>query len=362
MIEEHLAIWALSEIDGVGPAILNKIIESFGSASAVFDSPKNVLIESESMNRHIVEKIKAPIDWDGIKSRCEKSIPDGAKMVVLTDPKYPGKLKNINDPSPYLYYVGDINIFEGPSLAIVGSRRPSDYGLRIASRLAGELASAGVLIVSGLAYGIDGAAHQSALEAGGKTAAVFGCGLDKVYPEGHAALARRISQTGCLLSEFPKGTKPERFNFPIRNRIVSGLSDGVLVIEASERSGALVTAKIALDQNRDVFALPGSVDNKLSYGPNELIKQGAIAVTSAKDIFDNFGWHLSKEPKSKAVDLGKLTKDELNLFGHLSVQPVHLDELNRKAGMGHGKIAEVLLNLELKGFIIRKPGNYVVKA
>ncbi len=224
------------------------------------------------------------------------------------------------------------------------------------------MAAAGVVIVSGLAYGIDGTAHQATLEAGGITAAVFGCGLDTIYPPGHRTLAQRIIESGCLISEFPMGTKPERFNFPVRNRIVAGLSDGVLVVEAGQRSGALVTASLALDQGRDVLAIPGSIENELSVGPNSLIKQGALTVTSADDIFANFGWHRSTATKERNYDLGKLSKDELAIFGLLSVQPVHLDEIGRGAALGPGKIAEALLNLELKGLIMRKPGNFVVKA
>jgi DNA processing protein len=287
---------------------------------------------------------------------------DGANFVAVTESAYPSKLKNIPDPPPFLYYQGSLDIFERPSLAVVGSRRPTDYGIRMTSRIVSELASTGVVIISGLAYGIDAAAHQAALESGGQTAAVFGCGLDIVYPAGHKALAQRIEQSGCLLSEFPEGTRPERFNFPVRNRIVAGLSDGVLVVEAGIKSGALVTAGIALEQGKDVLAMPGSVEAEQSLGPNNLIKQGAIAVTSAEDIFANFGWHRSDPAVRPAPDLSRLSKEELSMFSLLSVQPIHLDELSRRIALGPGKIAEALLNLELKGLIMRKPGNYVVKA
>jgi DNA processing protein len=362
MTDEKLAAWALSNFDGIGPASFVKLVAKFGSASAVFSGSENQFSEMELTSRNLIKKILSPQDWDGCRMRFEKAMVAGALFVAYTESQYPSKLKNIPDPPPYLYYRGDLGIFEQPSLAIVGSRRPSDYGLRMAARIAGELASAGVVIISGLAYGVDGAAHQATLDAGGKTAAVFGCGLDIVYPSGHRALAARIAESGCLLSEFAKGVRPERFNFPVRNRIVAGLADGVLVVEAGEKSGALVTAGIALEQGKDILALPGSVDCALSYGPNSLIKQGAVTVTSADDIFDNFGWYKSRAFKEPPRDLSKLSKDELAIFHLLSVQPVHLDEIGRKAQLGPGKTAEVLLNLELKGLIIRRPGNFVVIA
>lgn len=361
MIDEKLAVWTLSGIDGIGPAGFTALIEKFGSAARVLECSIDNLIAA-NLNPKIVHSIAIERDWEKQSEQFRLSIPDGAAVAALTDEEYPARLKNIASPPPYIYYKGDLSIFERPTLAVVGSRRPTDYGLRMASRIVGELASAGVVIVSGLAYGIDGAAHQAALEAGGVTAAVFGCGLDIIYPSGHKGLAERIMKEGCLISEFSKGTKPEPFNFPIRNRIVAGLSDGVLVIEAGEKSGALLTANIALDQGRDVLAIPGSIDSNMSYGPNALIKQGAVTVTSADDIFANFKWHKSDTPQKASFDLSKLTRDEHRIFEQISVQPVHIDELNRKAQLGPGKIAEALLNLELKGFIMRKPGNFIVRA
>jgi DNA processing protein len=362
MIDERLAAWALSDITGVGPSGFMHLIEKFGSAASVFESPFEKLLSAEVVSPKVIQKITSPKNWDDLAAKFTKTVPDGAQAVSLTEKEYPSKLRNITNPPPYIYYKGNIGIFEQPTLAVVGSRRPSDYGLRLTSRIVTELAAAGVVIVSGLAYGIDGTAHQAALEAGGITAAVFGCGLDTVYPPGHRTLAQRIIESGCLISEFPKGTKPERFNFPVRNRIVAGLSDGVLVVEAGQRSGALVTASLALDQGRDVMAIPGSIENELSVGPNSLIKQGALTVTSADDIFANFGWHRATATREHSYDLGKLSKDELVIFGLLTIQPVHVDEIGRRAGLGPGKTAEALLNLELKGFIMRKPGNFVVKA
>ncbi|HBC47381.1 MAG TPA: DNA-protecting protein DprA, partial [candidate division Zixibacteria bacterium] len=223
MIEEPLAAWALSEIDGIGAVGFLSLVEKFGSAANIFERSVDDLVSSETVNPNLAKKIVAPKDWDELSQKFRKTIPDGASIISLTEKGFPSKLRNITNPPAYLYYKGDITIFEQPTLAVVGSRRPTDYGLRLTSRIVSDLAAAGVVIISGLAYGIDGAAHQATLEAGGRTAAVFGCGLDTIYPLGHRALAQRIIQSGCLISEFPKGTKPERFNFPVRNRIVAGL-------------------------------------------------------------------------------------------------------------------------------------------
>jgi DNA processing protein len=362
MMDEKTAIWTLASLKGLGPAGVKRIIEHFRSAARVFDSDRSQLMASNLFTKSMVRKLSERKDREVLGELLEESTPSGAGFISISEPEYPQKLMNISDPPPYLYFKGNLDIFDGPSLAIVGSRRPTDYGRRIASRLAGELASTGVLIVSGLAFGIDAIAHQAALEAGGKTAAVFGCGLDYIYPPAHSSLAARIIESGCLLSEFPKGTRPERFNFPVRNRIISGLTDGVLVVEATEKSGALVTANLALEQDREVLAIPGNVESKCSYGTNNLIKQGAVPVTSVDDIMDNFGWYRSEVISRPDRDLSKLNANERALFDHISIQPVHVDELGRKSGLNPPRTSELLLNLEIKGFIMRKPGNYVVKA
>jgi DNA processing protein len=362
MMNEKTAIWVLAGINGLGAASVKKIVSHFGSAAGVFDADEGLLEASSLFTKPMIGQLMEKRDGQAMGELLQKSTPPGAGFVSISEPEYPEKLKNIGDPPPYLYFKGRLDVFDGPSLAIVGSRRPTDYGRRITPRLAGELASMGVLIVSGLAFGIDAIAHQAALEAGGRTAAVFGCGLDYIYPRAHSALASRIIESGSLLSEFPKGTRPERFNFPVRNRIISGLTDGVLVVEAAEKSGALVTASLALDQGRDVLAIPGNVESKFSYGPNDLIKQGAVPVTSVEDIMTNFGWHKSQVSSRPDRDLSKLSLGERALFDHISVQPVHVDELGRKSRLSPARISELLLSLEIKGFIMRKPGNYVVKA
>ena len=362
MMDDKTAIWALAGLNGLGPAGVKRIVEHFGSASSVFEINRGELVASRLFSESVIKQLSEKRDWEAMGNLLEKSTPSGAGLVAITEPDYPEKLKNISDPPPFLFFKGNLDVFDKPSLAIVGSRRPTDYGRRITSGLAGQLASMGVLIVSGLAYGIDAIAHQAALEAGGKTAAVFGCGLDYIYPPAHSALASRIIESGSLLSEFPKGTRPERFNFPVRNRIISGLTDGVLVVEAAEKSGALVTANLALEQDREVLAIPGNIESKFSYGPNDLIKQGAVPVTTIDDIMTNFRWHKSEVSSRSERDLSILTAKERALLDHITVQPIHIDELGRKSGLSPAGSSELLLNLEIKGFIMRKPGNYVIKA
>jgi len=361
MTDEKTAVWALTEIKGLGPAGVKKLIEKFGSAAAVFDSIAADYRDDDGASKAVIGHLRSKKDWAAIEERMRQAIPPRAEMIAFSDKNYPSKLKNIPDPPPYFYYKGDLKCLEGPSLAIVGSRKPTDYGRRMTAKLAGELASGGVTVISGLAFGIDAYAHEAALEAGGSTAAVFGCGLDYIYPPAHGDLAEKIARSGCVISEFPRGTRPERFNFPIRNRIISGLSDGILIVEAGEKSGALVTAAYALEHNRDVLAVPGSADSRLSFGPNDLIKQGAVPVTTVADILANFGWHNSVNSVRRNVDLSILTKEELVLYNQLSIQPIHLDDIAKKIKMGPARLAELLLNLEIKGLILRKPGSLVVR-
>jgi len=361
MIDEKTAIWALTGIKGLGKVGIRKLLEKFGSASNVFTSFSGGSYGDLEISEKLTRQLASPIDWNETSDKMLETIPYGAEMVCISDSEYPEKLRNIPDPPFYFYYKGSLECLEAPCLGIVGSRKPTDYGQRMTTKLTEELALLGITIVSGLAFGIDGFAHEAALRVGGKTAAVFGCSLDYIYPPSHRRLAEEIISSGCLISEFPKGTKPVPYNFPVRNRIISGLCEGVLVVEAAERSGALVTAGFALEQGRDVLAVPGSADSELSSGANNLLKQGAIPITGVQDILDNFGWQGSAGRKAEVVDLSALSDDETLLYRNLSIQPIHLDEVSNKLQMGPGRIAELLLNLELKGFILRKPGNFVVR-
>jgi DNA processing protein len=220
-----------------------------------------------------------------------------------------------------------------------------------------------LIIVSGLAWGIDSEAHQAAIDAGGATVAVFGSGIDIVYPKEHRKLANDIQNNGCLLSEFPFGTLPERHNFPRRNRLISGLSQAVVIIEAAEKSGALVTANLALEQGRDVFAVPGQADNPKSSGAINLIKQGAAVATSHEDILESLGWSIDKEIKEETQPVNiNLEPDEQKVCDLVGKGPAHVDELIRNLGLSTSKISTILLKLELAGIVVRRPGNFVARA
>ena len=359
--DDHLALWALSKISGIGSARINALIKQFGSPVDIFSSSKSELEKSKIVNKNQIDAIKNIKDFSKFENELKDSIPPDADFMTIIDDKYPSRLKNISDPPPYFYYKGDIEHLEGPVLGVVGTRMPSEYGKTITANIVSELSAKGVAVVSGLAYGIDSVAHKAALKSGGKTTAVFGSSLDIISPSANRKLAENINESGCLISEFPKGTAPAPYNFPVRNRIISGLAEGVLVVESREKSGALITARMALEQDRDIFAIPGNINSPASVGPNKLIKDGAIPVTCVDDIFAGLRWHIPNRPESDIKNEIKLSKEENKLFSELSLNPIHLDELSRKVDINPSKIHEVLLNLELKGYILRKPGNYIVR-
>jgi DNA processing protein len=290
---------------------------------------------------------------DGQLARIEK---EGWGLVSISDESYPHLLREIPDPPPVLFYAGDLAALAGPSICVVGSRRSSRRGLINASNIARDLSERGVHIVSGLARGIDGAAHEGALGGPGGTSAVLGCGLDIVYPSEHIPLVERIVERGCVLSEFPLGTPPLRHHFPRRNRILSGLSLGVTVVEADLASGAMGTAQWACDQNRDVFAVPGPIDYPGSRGPHKLIRDGATLVESAADIVAAFPF-LSAGKAGRAVRRGgspleALGDDERTLLAALDVDPKHIDELLRFCHIPPAVALSLLLDLEMRGIVI----------
>jgi len=265
--------------------------------------------------------------------------------ILLTDKNYPKLLKEIFDPPKELYIWGELKAEEKYPLAVVGTRKISSYGKQVAAPLVKNLAKAGLTIVSGLALGIDGLAHQAALDVGGRTIAVLGSSLDIIYPALHKKLAENIANSGgAVISEYPPGTRPAKYTFPARNRIVAGLSLGVLVIEAPEKSGALITARFALDQGREVFAVPGSIYNPNSIGCNKLIKMGAKPVTKAEDIFETFNLEFSTEPKK---EIKPETPEEEILLKFLSHEPVHIDELIKLSKLSPSAANSTLTIMEI---------------
>ncbi|WP_313885466.1 DNA-processing protein DprA [Desulfallas sp. Bu1-1] len=279
------------------------------------------------------------------------------KIIFFSDEGYPEQLKTIFDPPPVLFVRGQSRCLHETGVAMVGSRRASHYGLSVAESLSRQLAEAGVNIISGMARGIDAAAHRGALQAGGKTIAVLGCGVDVIYPRENGKIMVEIIRTGAVVSEFPPGAPPEAWHFPVRNRVISGLSKVVVVVEAAEKSGALITAHAALEQGRDVMAVPGNITSKLSRGANGLIKQGAAPVLGAEDILEELGVGVIFPPRASDPSEGvKLTEIEQKLNKIINFEPVPLEVIVQQSGVPAGEVMSALMFLEMKGLVRQLPG------
>jgi DNA processing protein len=281
--DEELHWLALRLVPGLGTRSFGRLIERLRTPQAVFRASRSEL-ESLGLAGAVAQSIVSGCTFDDAVGQQQRILDTGAALIPLTSPLYPPLLRAIYDPPPVLFARGRTELLHSLMLAVVGTRRPTPYGVTAAERLAGDLASAGLTIVSGMARGIDTAAHRSALAAGGDTVAVFGCGVDSVYPAENRRLALEIAERGLLISEFPMGSPAYPQNFPVRNRVVSGMCLGVLVVEGAQYSGSSITARLALDQDRDVFAVPGNITSKMSWGPNLLIKQGAKLVQEWNDV------------------------------------------------------------------------------
>jgi len=312
----------------------------------------------------LVSAFKEFDDWDWVERELGLMEKAGARLITLADPDYPARLKEIPDPPFFLYARGGLCLSSyDAALAIVGTRRPTHYGKRFAASLGGDMASLGALIVSGMARGCDMAAHKGALGAGGATVAVLGTGVDRCYPAEARKLYGEIGEKGLLVSEFPMGTGPTRYNFPRRNRIISGLSRGVLVVEAPLRSGAMMTSRLALEQNRDVFALPGPVTSYKSRGPNNLIKDGAMLVEGAGDIFASWGLSPALARLSEREEKGNSSKatvpiegNEAHILKTLEEGPLSIDAIASISGIKVQDLGGILLEMELKGLVSQSPG------
>ncbi len=350
---------ALLRAPGIGPRSFKSLIERFGSAEEIFAAPLDLLAAS-GLGKETLAWLRKP-DWSGVERDLRWLETPGRHCLVLQDAGYPPFLREIADPPPLLFVQGSVEALSRQQLAVVGSRNPSADGARLAREFARALAQTGFAITSGLALGVDAAAHAGALDGGGLTLAVAGTGLDQVYPRSHRGLVDAIvAQGGALISEFPSGTPPRAGNFPRRNRIISGLSLGVLVVEAAARSGSLITARMALEQGREVFALPGSIHNPLARGCNALIKQGAKLVESVADILDEFG--LPPPPRqslpSQDRALAELDPECRALLKFIAYAPTSVDTLVAATGMTPEVIASLLLVLELQGCIVSAAGGY----
>lgn len=352
---DPLAYWiGFNKVRGIGAARLRALLDYFGSVEKAWNAPGDALREIGLDRRSSANLLETRSKLD---LAAELTKIKQARVDVLTweDPRYPARLMAINDPPPVLYLRGELRPEDDWAVAIVGTRRASAYGKEAARVLAGDLARAGATVVSGLAVGIDAQAHRAALEAGGRTLAVLGCGVDIIYPWENKQLADDIVQHGALISEYALGAKPEASNFPPRNRIISGLSRGIVVVEAGEQSGALITAAFAADQGRDVFAVPGSIFARNSQGTNRLIRDGATPVLSANDVLEALNLTAVAQ-QVEAQMLFPADETEAQLFAQLAEEPLHVDEVSRAVGLPIATVTSTLALMELKG-LVRQVGS-----
>lgn len=369
---EERALVALSLVPGIGPGLSRALLARFGSAVEALHASKHRLTKVPGVGPKTAQALCAFDGGDQVDDQLRRAAQAEATLVPAWDARFPRRLRRIYDPPVLLWMRGRLQPQDARAVAIVGTRRCSDYGRRLAHRFAGALARRGCTVVSGLAYGIDRAAHEGALEAGGRTIAVFGTGIDRVYPAPHQRLARQIASggRGALLSEFPLGTGPDRGNFPTRNRVVSGLSAGTLVVESHAQGGALITARMAVEQNREVFALPGALTNSASVGPNRLIQRGhAKLVMTPDDLLEEL--NLPPLPEEREQDLSPapappsaadLSGPEKTLYEHLGTEPLHIDVLCEAADMDASSALVHLLSLEFKGLARQLAGKQFYRA
>ncbi|MFA5026918.1 MAG: DNA-processing protein DprA [Candidatus Methylomirabilota bacterium] len=356
-LTEREARWALGLVPRLGGVALAGLLESLGSARAVWSAPAERLMATPGVTRATAAAILAFPCVDRLREDAQRTAEAGLDALVWGDAAYPELLARIHSPPPILYLRGRLLPTDAKAVALVGARRSTAYGEGVAREMAGELARRGVTIVSGLARGIDAAAHRGALEAGGRTLAVLGSGLDTIYPPEHRAMAEEIAGAGGLLSEFPIGTPPLRLNFPRRNRIISGLSLGVVVVEAGVASGALITAHHALEQGREVFAVPGRVHARYSEGCHRLIKAGAALVDCWEDVLAELIPQLTPPCRTRPEPqpIPALAAEERRLFELLADGPLQIDALIARSGLPSGRVAALMVGLEMKG-VVRQQG------
>jgi DNA processing protein len=358
--ESDLAYWiALTRVNGIGPRRFDLLVQSLGSARAVWEAEPPSLADA-GLDRRSVQALLAARKRVDPGREIGHLGAMGVTAVTRLDERYPAALAEIYDPPPVLYVRGELDPPDTTAVAIVGTRGATTYGKMAAEQIARGLVEAGVTVISGLALGVDAAAHRGAVEGGGRTIAVLGNGLDRVYPSQHAQLAQQIAAHGALVTEFPLGTKPDAVNFPRRNRIISGLASGTLVIEAGERSGALITAAFAAEQGRDVYAVPGSIFSPASRGTNSLIRDGATPVTCAEDVLSELA--PGRAPRQLTVgDILPADATERALLDVLSGEPTHIDEVARLVSLPMSLVSSTLAMMELKGFVRQTGGMSYVK-
>jgi DNA processing protein len=380
--EEELHWLALKLVPGLGTRTSGKLLDRFRTPQAVFRATRTEL-ESAGLSGAVAQSIASGCTFEDAAAQQQKMLDAGAEVVTIGDPRYPQPLREIFDPPVLLFVRGRVELLQQIMLGVVGTRRPTPYGIAVAERLSGDLAHAGLTIVSGMARGVDTAAHRGTLSAGGDTVAVLGCGVDIVYPSENKKLAGEIATRGVIVSEFPMGSTAFPQNFPIRNRIISGMSVGVLVVEGAQYSGSAITAKLAMDQGREVFAVPGNITSKLSWAPNLLIKQGARLVQDWNDVIVELPpesrRHLIDRSRKRllgddassgeaqasllngpAPELGTTARQALAVL-QVDVA-VHLDDLLEKVeDISPSELIAALFELEMLGLVKQLPGKNFVK-
>ncbi|HEX5430358.1 MAG TPA: DNA-processing protein DprA [Bryobacteraceae bacterium] len=386
--DEDILHWlALRMAPGLGTRKAGQLVSIFRTPQAIFRASRSEL-ESAGLSPAAAQSIASGCAFEDAVTQQQKLAEAGAVLIPLTDSRYPPRLKEIYDPPPVLFARGRIDLLASLMLGVVGTRRPTTYGTTAAARLSKDLSSAGLTIVSGMARGIDTAAQRAALESGGNTVAVFGCGVDEVYPAENRKLAGEIAENGLVISEFPMGMPPYPQNFPVRNRIVSGMSAGVLIVEGGEYSGSSITARLAAEQNREIFAVPGNITSKMSWGPNLLIKQGAKLVQDWNDVVveldpedrrrlvdqcrNKLNLNGKEEPESSGGNASSTQSGPMQALSRAILRElapdaaVPLDNLiENLAGTGEGRssseIIAALFELELTGLIRQLPGKRFLK-
>lgn len=365
---KHIEAWlALVLAPSLGPASCGKLLKHFGSPERVLAATASQL---QKASGRIRQKAIDALAGDGkeelmvaASQELERTDELGMEIVAIDDPRYPAMLRNIHDPPIALYVLGNTESLVCRGIAMVGSRAATNYGRDVAGQLAKGLVKQGFTIVSGLALGIDTESHKGALASRGSTIAVLGCGLDVIYPPSNHMLYKQIAESGAVVSEYPLGTEPDNFRFPARNRIISGLSLGVVVVEATKRSGSLITANQALEQGREVFAVPGRIDSMKSTGSHALLQEGAKLVLNINDITEELAPGIQMPPGTDlprmlgdTAGVEELSPEEEKIYGFLDVYPCSIDEIVRQSGFTPQKTNELLLLMELKGAVESLPG------
>ena len=363
IVHTDIARWvALSRVKGLGCVSFKKLANHLDDPTRAFTTTAAELATIEGLDRNAVDGLVNFSAWDEVELEIRRAAETGVHIVPFTSSSYPARLRTIADPPPCLYVRGELRGEDEKAVAVVGSRSASEYGCRVARELCRGLASLGFTVVSGMARGIDGVAHETALGGGGRTIGVLGSGVDQPYPPEHQGLYRKIIAHGAVISELPMGTRPLAFNFPARNRLISGLALGVVVVEATEKSGSLITAAMAVEQGREVFAVPGEAGASRSRGAHRLIRQGAKLVESVADIVEEIAPQLLRRagaPAEPAVPLlaPDAPGDVRQVFALFQDRSVHIDEITEASGLAPARVSEILLELELQGLLKQLPGH-----